>query len=113
MKRIIPRVITVLMLSSTVAWAHPGQAAYDKMCKSCHGVDGAGNEAKAKMLKLDPAKLNLGRPEGASLTKDDLKKIILEGKDKMPSYAKKLTAAEVDPVVDLTAELAKAIREKK
>jgi cytochrome c5 len=30
-----------------------GKAVYDKACKSCHGADGAGNPAIAKMMKVD------------------------------------------------------------
>jgi mono/diheme cytochrome c family protein len=112
MRKLIGMTLVSLMLSSSVALAE-APAAYDKHCKSCHGVDGAGNPDKAKTLKLDPEKLNLGRAESANLTRDEAVKITLEGKSKMPSYQKKLKPEEVDPVVDHAMALAKALREKK
>jgi mono/diheme cytochrome c family protein len=90
----------------------PGRASYDKMCAGCHGPDGKGNEAKAKALKLEPERLNLGRDEVASQTKDDKKKTIVAGKEKMPSYEKKLTAAEQEDVAAYTMTLIQAIRKK-
>jgi mono/diheme cytochrome c family protein len=105
--------IAISLALPAAAGAHPAQATYDKMCKSCHGADGAGNPARAKMLKIDEAKLNLGREESAKLTRDDLKKVLLDGKEKMPAYGKKLKPDEVDPMVDLVTELAKTLRDKK
>ena len=109
------RFLLLLALSlPTVAVADDaGKAAYDKMCASCHGADGKGNPDKAKALKIDANLLNLGRPESKDLTRDQLKEVLLNGKDKMPGYAKKLKPAEVDPVLDYTIGLAKAIRGEK
>jgi len=109
------RFLLLLALSPpTVAVADDAaKAAYDKMCASCHGADGKGNPDKAKALKVDANLLNLGRPESKDFTRDKLKEILLNGKDKMPGYAKKLKPAEVDPVLDYTLGLAKAIRGEK
>jgi mono/diheme cytochrome c family protein len=90
-----------------------GKAAYDRLCASCHGPDGRGNPGKAKALKLDPKVLNLGRPEVAKLSREELRRILLEGKDKMPAYEQKLAPAEVDPVLDHAMKLAEEIRRKK
>lgn len=89
-----------------------GKATYEKSCASCHGADGRGNESKAKMLKIDAAVLNLGRPENAKASKDELKKVVTDGKNKMPAYGKKLAAEDVDPVLDYAMGLANAIRGK-
>lgn len=105
-------VAAILSLSlPTIAFAD-GKASFDKMCASCHGADGKGNPAKAGILKIDAAVLNLGRPEGAKATKDELKQIVIKGKNKMPAYEKKLAAADVDPVLDYAMQLAAAIRGK-
>jgi mono/diheme cytochrome c family protein len=115
MRKAILGTVFMLALAPAVAMADDaaGKAVYEKNCKSCHGEDGTGNADKAKMLKIDAATMNLGRPEGASATKDDLKKLTTDGKAKMPAYGKKLKAEEIDAVVDYSMGLAKAIREKK
>jgi mono/diheme cytochrome c family protein len=87
-------------------------ASYKKMCASCHGADGSGKPAMAKALKIDPKLLNLGRPESAGLSRDQLKAIIAEGKNKMPAYKAKLGAADLDAVTDYSIQLATALRKK-
>jgi mono/diheme cytochrome c family protein len=105
--------LALVSVSGSGAIAQADAAAtYDKMCKSCHGADGKGDAAKAKALKIAPEKLNLGRAEAANLSRDDLKKILLDGKEKMPGYAKKVKPDEVDALVDHSMKLAAAIRGK-
>lgn len=75
---------------------------YVKQCASCHGKDGAGNAKMAKMLKADPAALNL--VDEASLAKSDadLAKIVAEGSPtnkKMAAYGKKLKADQIAAIV--------------
>jgi mono/diheme cytochrome c family protein len=112
MRAVMRNVLFAALMLLPAAALADGKATYDKMCASCHGADGRGNEAKAKVLKLDPATLNLGRPESAAMTRDQLKEVLVKGKAKMPSYEKKLAADDVDPVLDYSIELAKAIRGK-
>ena len=40
-------------VAALAADAAAGKAVYDTKCKSCHGADGAGNPAIAKMMKVD------------------------------------------------------------
>lgn len=82
--------------------AADGGALYAKQCASCHGKDGAGNPKMAKMLKADPAALNL--VDEASLAKSDadLAKVIAEGSPtnkKMAAYGKKLKADQIAAIV--------------
>jgi mono/diheme cytochrome c family protein len=68
--------------------ASAGKVAYDKSCKSCHGIDGTANPAIAKMMKVEMR--NLQSPEVQGETDDEMKKIIVDGKGKMkpmPSQA--------------------------
>ncbi len=65
--------------------ATAGKAAYDKSCKSCHGPDGTANPAVAKMMKVDMR--DLKSPDVQSMSDDDLKKIITDGKGKMKPVA--------------------------
>jgi len=100
-----------LIVGLATACAAAGQAqgkkTYDKLCASCHGAEGRGNAEKAALLKIEPRLLDLSRPEAANLPRDSLRKILLEGKGKMPAYRKKLKANEVDPVLDFAISLAR------
>lgn len=43
----------LLPLGAMAADAAAGKATYDAKCKTCHGADGTGNPAIAKMMKVD------------------------------------------------------------
>ena len=43
----------MIPVAALAADAAAGKAAYDTKSKSCHGADGAGNPAIAKMMKVD------------------------------------------------------------
>ncbi|HTA42057.1 MAG TPA: cytochrome c [Bryobacteraceae bacterium] len=43
----------ILPLGALAADAAAGKATYDAKCKTCHGGDGTGNPAIAKMMKVD------------------------------------------------------------
>ena len=73
-----------------------GKVAYDKSCKSCHGVSGVANPAIAKMMKVEMK--DLGSTEVQGLSDADFKKIITEGKGKMKPV-KSLSRDAVDGVV--------------
>jgi cytochrome c6 len=68
---------------------------YKAKCASCHGADGAGATPAGKATKA------------RDFCSDDVKKetdeewttIIVKGKNKMPSYDKKLSDAEVKDVI--------------
>ena len=86
---------------------------YDQHCASCHGADGRGNADKAKVLKIEPDKLDFGRGNAANYTHDQLKTIIVHGQGKMPAFEKKLGSGEVDPLEDHVSALAKSLRNAK
>jgi Cytochrome c553 len=76
--------------------AAAGKAAYDKSCKSCHGVAGVANPAIAKMMKVEMK--DLGSKEVQDLSDADLKAVITAGKGKMKPV-KSLSAAELNNVI--------------
>jgi mono/diheme cytochrome c family protein len=82
------------------------KASYDKMCASCHGADGRGSTAKAAVLKVEPVLLDLGREAAKAIAPAEKRRILLEGKAKMPGYAKKLAATEVEPMLAYCETLA-------
>jgi mono/diheme cytochrome c family protein len=68
-------------LGLAYAGAPEGKAAYTAKCQGCHGVNGEGKAAIAKMFNVTmPA---LGSKEVQAKSDADLKKIIAEGKGKM------------------------------
>ena len=74
--------------------AAAGKAAYDKSCKSCHGPDGAGNPAIAKMFKVDMR--DLKSSDVQAMSDADLTKIITDGKGKMkPVASASASAADI------------------
>ena len=88
--------------------APDGATIYAEKCKKCHGEKGEGNpKATEKLCKgVDPEKLKLDPI--AEKSDADVKKLIVEGKDKMPGYAEKLTDAEIDEVVAYCRKLVPA-----
>lgn len=81
-----------------------GKAAYEKHCANCHGADGKGNMALAKVL--GEKGLNIVGKETKEKSAEVLLKIIVEGAGKMPP-SKKLTAAEQKAVLQYSRSLAK------
>ena len=61
--------------------AKAGKAVFDKQCATCHGPDGAGKDAVAKMLKVEMR--HLGSKEVQAKSDADIHKIIVEGYNKM------------------------------
>jgi mono/diheme cytochrome c family protein len=106
--RTISTTIALLFLAASAAsWAadaKAGKAAYDRACKSCHGLDGAPVAAVGKMMKVEMR--DLRSPEVQAASDADLKKIVTDGKGKMTAV-KSVTGAAIDDVVAHTRSLKK------
>ena len=96
----------LVLLLAVVAAAMPGVAAEDasktvfaQKCASCHGKDGKGNPAMAKMFKLEPAALDLTSKAVTEKKDEDLIGLTSKGKGKMPAYATKLKPEEIKGLV--------------
>ena len=76
--------------------AKDGQAVYDKSCKNCHGATGQANPNIAKMMKVEIA--DLGSPAVQKMSDDELKKIVTDGKGKMPAIHS-VTGKSLDDLV--------------
>ncbi|MDP2603074.1 MAG: cytochrome c [Deltaproteobacteria bacterium] len=90
------------------AWsadAKAGKATYDKLCVSCHGADGKGNPAMAKMMGAK--ELNIVDKETTAKKDDVLIKVIVEGAGKMPASGKNLNKQEQTDVLSYMRSLAK------
>jgi mono/diheme cytochrome c family protein len=84
-----------LALTAQQAADHPGKEVFAR-CATCHGDSGEGKEAMAKMfgVKMPP----LYSKEIQSMDNAALRKVILEGKGKMPPVAN-LTDQQVSDVI--------------
>lgn len=83
--------------------AASGKAAYEKSCAGCHGADGKGNPAMAKVL--GEKGLNIVGKETMQKSDAQLLKIIAEGSGKMP--ASKLTKDEQKQALGYVRSLGK------
>jgi mono/diheme cytochrome c family protein len=98
--RTIQIVLGLAAAATAIQAATPaaGKVAYEKSCKSCHGPDGAGNPAVAKMFKVEMK--DLKSPEVQAMSDADLTKVITDGKGKM-----KPVPAASDAAADVVAYL--------
>ena len=80
-----------------------GEKVYKAKCASCHGPDGKGETAAGKATKArDLCSADVKNETDAAWTD-----IITKGKNKMPSYDKKITDAEVKDVIAYMRSLCK------
>mgnify|MGYP003577864185 CR=1 FL=1 len=84
--------------------AGAGKAIYEKSCVSCHGKDGKGNPAMAKVL--GEKGLDLTSKDATQKSDEQLLKIISEGAGKMPAQ-KSLTKDDQKQVLTYVRSLAK------
>jgi len=91
-------VLTVLCLAAAGLRAQDvasGEKVYKAKCASCHGPDGKGETAAGKATKArDLCSADVKKETDAAWTE-----IIVKGKNKMPSYDKKITDAEVKDTI--------------
>jgi len=81
-----------------------GKDVFMKHCAACHGQDGNGKEAVAKMMKVTIPQLP--SKEVQALSDADLTKVITDGKGKMMAM-KSLSAADVTNVIAFIRSIAK------
>ena len=78
---------------------------YDKLCASCHGADGKGNPAMAKVF--GEKGLNIATKETGKKKDAELFKVITEGKGKMPASGKGLSKQEQKQLLEHVRSLGK------
>ncbi|HKA34940.1 MAG TPA: cytochrome c [Candidatus Binatia bacterium] len=99
------KALAAVLIAPAVSADDAGKAAYDKLCASCHGADGAGSPAMAKAF--GDANLDITGPQVAGRKDEELMKVIAEGKGKMPAAGKSLSPADQQAVVAYVKSLAK------
>lgn len=98
----------LVMGGSSDVWsadAKAGKATYDKLCASCHGADGKGNPAMIKAM--GEKGLNIVTKEVQAKKDEELIKVIVEGKGKMPASGKNLSKQEQQDLLAYMRSLAK------
>jgi mono/diheme cytochrome c family protein len=101
------RIALLSLLSASLAVPamaqQTGEATYKAKCAMCHGVDGTGNTAIGKNMKIR----SLQSPEDIKATDAELTKQTKDGVGKMQGYAGKLTDAQIQEVVSYIRTLQK------
>jgi cytochrome c6 len=87
--------ILVMPAVARAADAPDGAALYKAKCAMCHGADGKGQTAMGKNLHLK----DLGSEDVQKMKGEDIEKLIVNGKGKMPAYKGKMSEEEIDAVV--------------
>lgn len=95
--------VSPAVFANGAADASAGKDVFAKHCVACHGADGKGNDAVAKMMKVTIPPL--GSKEVQALSDAEISKVITEGKGKMPAV-KTLSSADVTNVVAFIRSLA-------
>lgn len=83
-RSMIPAVILavpVVVLGFAAGDVDQGKASFQKRCKMCHGADGAGNPAMARMLKVEFKAMDSEYVQ--NLGDAEIKNIVVKGKGKM------------------------------
>ncbi len=80
------------MLSLPVFSQETPETLFKGKCAMCHGADASGKTSMGEKLKIP----DLRAPGTQKKSDADLKSIINKGKDKMPAYETKLSAAQID-----------------
>jgi len=107
--RILVPLIAALMMPAVVLAAgkgdaEAGHAVFKAHCQMCHGPEGHGNAALAKMMKTTIP--DLGSKQVQALTDAQMREVIEKGKGKMTAV-KGLTSAQIDDVIAFVRTLAK------
>ena len=92
-----------VLFSTASLFAQDGAALFTSKCAACHGKDGAAKTPMGAKLKVQ----DLSSPTIQKMSDADLKKIVSDGKDKMPSYKAKLTKEQIDTLVAYVRSLKK------
>jgi cytochrome c6 len=99
--------VAILFLAASIvapAFAQTGGAdIYKAKCAMCHGADGLGSTPAGKALKAASFK----DPAIVKAPDTELIGIVTKGKSKMPSYAGKLTDAQIKAVIGYIRTLQK------
>jgi mono/diheme cytochrome c family protein len=90
-------------LAALSADPQKGENIFRAKCAVCHGVDGAGDTANGKKLKVP----DLRSGEVQSLTDEELIEVLTNGKKDMPPLGKKYSADRIQQIISYVRTLAR------
>ncbi len=93
--KLIPSTLILCLLLAPAVLAEDAAAVFKSKCAMCHGADGKGDTAMGKKLAIKA----LTAPEVQKLTDEQIQQTIVKGKNKMPSFDKKVTPDQVKALV--------------
>ena len=104
--------IALMLVAAMLVWVTPliaadaaaGKTLYGSKCASCHGANGEGKEAIAKMFNVEMRPLTSKEVQAKSDA--DLKKVMVEGSGKMKTV-KDLDATGADDILAYLRTLGK------
>ncbi|GAB4235699.1 MAG: hypothetical protein Kow00109_09050 [Acidobacteriota bacterium] len=96
--------IGVVGLAALAPDADAGKQVYQRRCKMCHGIDGKGSAAVARMMKVEIPALDSDAVQ--EQTDEELAKVITKGKGKMVAV-KGISEQDVANVIAYLRTLAK------
>ena len=87
--------LTLMALAAPARAQDSPEALYKTKCQVCHGADGKGETAAGRKLGAK----DFHSPEVVKMSDAELFAITKNGKEKMPSYDKKLTDDQIKQLV--------------
>ncbi len=105
----LSRALTLAMLAAGLAlWSAPAvaddaAATYKAKCAMCHGADGKGDTPVGKKMGIR----DLTSADVQKMSDEELITITTKGKNKMPGYENKLSAAQIKDIVAYIRQIAK------
>ncbi len=87
--------ILLTLLVSPYALSDGASETYKAKCSACHGAHGAGDTMIGRNLKLRP----LSSSEVQNRSDEELFTVISKGKNKMPSFDKKLSPDQIHDLI--------------
>lgn len=100
MRRLAALGLGFLAATAPVRGAEPVPApakVFAKTCGPCHGKDGRGAPHLAKMLGAAPT--DLAAPAVQALGEAELRRIVVEGKGKMPAFGERLDPGQLEAIL--------------
>jgi len=96
MRRTVLLIIVAAIPSVLAADAGPdGAAIYKSKCAICHGADGKGKTPTGKALQVR----DLASPEVQKMSNEEMQKVIVDGKGKMPGFKSSIDQQGLDAVI--------------